>query len=185
MTETEKAKYLPQIAATLKYGKYPCLDSKKIYTVYFLTLGLCCVPLVIAITGISMELSDSPNFIWYIFLAVGVFLVLQLILLLCLLYYKSEIKKVSKWLDDAVLITATSKQILAREVEWSDAAFSTPAIKIKVFFKFDNKTYVYESCDHHSGSACPDGCTYYWRKYADKEVNILYSPKYEEVMILK
>ena len=185
MTDAEKKEYLPQIEATLKRGKYHCLDSKKIYTLYFLLVGLYLAVLVLAITCISVILAGNPNLIWYIILAVGIFLVLQLLFFLCLRYYKKEIKKVSEWLDDAVLATATSKQIASKEIDWMDTMFSTPAVKIKVFFKFDDKTYSYESSERHPGGESSDGCSYFWRRYVDKEVKILYSPKYEEVMILK
>ena len=82
------------------------------------------------------------------------------------------------WLEDAVEVKAYSKKIDEKRF-----GFQPVATKIQVSFTLDNRTYKIDSTYNvFGGYKGYVGC---FNKYADREVKIMYSPKYNEVMILK
>ena len=87
-------------------------------------------------------------------------------------------KKVVLWLEDAVKTTAYSSKI----DEWS-IGFYPSVIKICVKFSLNGLTYSRESSGTNVGGK--PGYLGVFKRYADKEISILYSPKYDEVLILK
>lgn len=87
-------------------------------------------------------------------------------------------KRVSLWLDDAVETKAYSKQTGEQKLP-----FLPKGITIQVKFEIEGKKYVRDSGIKVFGGG--KGYLATFKKYADREINILYSPKYDEVLILK
>ena len=85
-------------------------------------------------------------------------------------------KKIYLWLDDAVERYATTIAIDKRY--W----LIRPATKLKVKFKYKHKNYIMYSGDPSNGNK---GYYKTLSKYADRTIKILYSPSYNQVLILK
>lgn len=96
----------------------------------------------------------------------------------CFIKDKKIKKRVSVWLDDAVKTTAISSKV------GEFRAGSQPSsVKISVKFGLNGITYTREST-----ATCFGGKPGYlgaFSRYADKQIEVLYSPKYDEVLILK
>ena len=88
---------------------------------------------------------------------------------------KSEVQL---WLKDAVKITAIANY--AGEIRFG---FQAKATKIQVDFVLDGKHYYRESTVKILGGEA--GYNSAFNKYVNKYVRIMYSPKYDEVMIIK
>lgn len=86
--------------------------------------------------------------------------------------------KINLWLKDAIELKAYSRKIGENRLGLQPAA-----IKIEVCFKIDGKYYARNSSAKVFGGW--EGYIGTFKKYADREINILYSPKYDEVLILK
>ena len=96
-----------------------------------------------------------------------------------LIFKDYKIKKdIAKWLRDAVVIKAYSKKTGEKE-----CLFLPKGIIIQVAFEFNNKTHVKDSDIKVFGGNKAYLASF--KKYADKMINIAYSPQYDEVMILK
>jgi hypothetical protein len=87
-------------------------------------------------------------------------------------------KKVLLWLEDAIEVNAYSKNIGENRL-----GIQPKAVKIQVKFKINNKVYTRESTAKVFGGW--EGYLGVYKKYADKEIKILYSQKHDQVLILK
>lgn len=87
-------------------------------------------------------------------------------------------KQVTIWMQDAVKLEAYSKKI-----DECKLMFLPKGIRIQVAFEMNSTKYVRNSTVKTLGG----GKAYLasFTKYADRKINVLYSPKYDEVMILK
>jgi hypothetical protein len=86
--------------------------------------------------------------------------------------------KIILCLEDAIETTAKSVKI--GEIR---LGFQPKSVKIQVRFKVNGKTYIRESTAKVFGGW--EGYLGVYKKYADREICILYSQKYDEVLILK
>lgn len=87
-------------------------------------------------------------------------------------------QKLSVWLYDSVEIHAYSKKI-----DEYRGGMQPKATKIRIDFYCNDVAFRKESTVKvFGGQSGYAGC---FNNYADKEVNILYSPEYDEVMIIK
>lgn len=109
------------------------------------------------------------------FMGIGVLFFLSgSIILLKSIFLK---RKICLWMKDAVALKAYSQKF---ETRASFPTFNFHYIKIFISFSYNKqKKKRYSGDKRHSGYD-----TVFYR-YADKEIDILYSPKYDEVMILK
>ena len=91
---------------------------------------------------------------------------------------KRNKKQVKIWMQDAVKLEAYCKKLDEYKL-----MFLLNGIRIQVSFEINGIKYVRNS----TGKTFAGGKAYLatFIKYADREINILYSPKYDEVMILK
>ncbi len=87
--------------------------------------------------------------------------------------------KVNIWLEDAVQIKAYSKTI-----DFVQLGIQPKQFKIQVSFTVNEKNYSRVSAGKMFGGG-PEGYHKIWAYYADREINILYSEKYDQVLILK
>ena len=103
--------------------------------------------------------------------------IVSVIMFFVCLYLDNEKRQVRRWLRDAVILKAITKT-----VDKSTAPYplfvKTTAIQIK--FSYMGKHYVKRS--EYKGEIRP---LYVFNKYADKEILIAYSPKYDQVMFIK
>ncbi|MCH5157816.1 MAG: hypothetical protein J1F33_01340 [Clostridiales bacterium] len=100
------------------------------------------------------------------------------VLIYCFVKDKKTKRQVVMWLSDAIKTTAFSKK-----VDEYRAGFQPSAVKIRVEFSLNGIKYVRES-----SATCFGGRPGYlgtFKPYANKRIDILYSPKYDEVLILK
>lgn len=178
---------LKRIAGTLKYGCFDGDEMKRVIPAY-IAFSLVCVFMgigieILLITGVIG--SSNPDKGQDIFVIVGcIFFSVFLPLIIGILIYRNEKQKkeVVRWLDDAIELQAYSRGI--------DVIQSTLSInnlyKIQVEFKYDGKIYSYESRGKQfSAAKYTYGYHKVWKDYADIKVNILYSPTYKEVIVLK
>ena len=84
-------------------------------------------------------------------------------------------KNCKKWVQDAIELNATSVGIKKAYFGFSDIGLR----KLKVSFKYNKKKYV-----RYSGTKQGNGYDRVFFRYADAEIKILYSPEFDEVMIL-
>ena len=90
-------------------------------------------------------------------------------------------KKIVAYVEDAIEIKAVSKTI---DRLWALGQFFDGA-KIQVSFVIDKKRYVRTSGTAEKEKKLRNGYHKIFSKYTDREINILYSPKYDQVFILK
>lgn len=91
---------------------------------------------------------------------------------------KKLVIKVRPWLEDAVEIKAISKKIGENRL-----GIQPRATKIQIKFTWNGIQHRKESTAKVFGGM--EGYVSWFNKYVDKEIAILYSPKYDEVMIIK
>ena len=102
-----------------------------------------------------------------------------LLFFVCLRAKGSKLKaKVRLLLEDAVEVQAYAKKV----AEYGMGLYPKE-IGIKVMFTIDG--IAYERYSTMKGSRGRIGCSVTLAKYADRKINILYSKKYDEVLILK
>lgn len=87
-------------------------------------------------------------------------------------------KRIELWLEDAIETKAYSIKTGENKL-----LFLPKGITIQVRFNINNRNYIRDSTVKVFGG----GKAYLtsFKKYADREINILYSPRYDEVLILK
>lgn len=189
MTDAEKKQYLPQIIATLKHGRISWGNRKVEILTYILFTMLMIAGEAITITFECLDFINGSceivELVLWIILFSIVFFALPVFFLVYLLKNGKAWKEVRTWLEDAVESGAYSYLYSASSSATAVAFVRVNIYRIKINFKIEGKHYSYLSRDYQWGSLLPDGYNAFWKKYADKEVKILYSPKYEEVMILK
>lgn len=89
---------------------------------------------------------------------------------------KNEIKL---WINDVIEVTAYSKTIDV----WQPVFYMPKERKIEVRFHLDKMLYTRISTGKAVGGK--KGYARFYNKYADRKIRILYSPKYDKVLILK
>jgi len=90
-------------------------------------------------------------------------------------------KRIVMWLEDAIEIKAFSKTLATRSF-----LLQSKLVKMKVRFKLADVDYVRDSAGKMLGAGKKlEGYHKIFVKYADRKINILYSSKYDQVLILK
>ena len=172
-----------EIIGLLRSGPFWGAQFKKILAVYLSLVAFCLLFMGIEIWLFSVSQMEDPQPIaQFVTLIVFLALIASLMpFLLLILIVKNEKKRkqVRLWLEDAVEVQAQSKEIgrICRL-----GAF--PCVKLQIDFDIDGVHYRrFSESVSQKGEA--GGYYYIWRKYGDRRINILYSPKYDEVMVLK
>lgn len=163
------------IDASLKYGQ---VFSGKIWgsAVILLSIASACIGIVVIIIPItSIEYRSD-----IIFIVCGSFLFIFLVLstVIIQMFFNKGKKKAALWLKDAVILDAQAKS-LGQTLHVRNLIIRT-ATAIEVSFEYDDKRCVRQSI-------YKDKPLYLavYTKYADKKILIAYSPKYDEVMLIK
>lgn len=166
---------MKKIIASLSYGR---VFSAFLFTVVILGGVLSLVAIALSI---FMAIDEGNNFILII-------LFLPVLVLGCCVYiliYQIKLRsKIKEWTKDAIELKARSKIV---DSIIDGAVFKK--YKIKVSFQYNGRVIVKESGIGKNGTiiwgSLSSGYDIRYRKYSDREIWILYSPKYDEVLLLK
>ncbi len=90
-------------------------------------------------------------------------------------------KKITSYVEDAIEIKAASNTIdrICTLGQFFDG------VKIQISFVIDKKRYVRTSGTTENEKKLRNGYHKIFSRYTDREINILYSPKHDQVLILK
>ena len=86
---------------------------------------------------------------------------------------------ITQCIEDSVLLKAYSKKLDSVKFLFLQDTL------IEVSFNYDERNYIKTSKGNMLGQKQYQGYHRAFSKYADREINILYSPKHDEVLILK
>lgn len=176
-------KHLRNIAATLKYGWFDGSHYKLNWVLYALISFMFVGGGVACILVISLDFDIAHNLFEYILVVIGCligFLSVPTLLLVILLKNTQHMKRILLWMEDAVELSAFS-----RKVGETRTSFNPQIYKIQVEFTYNGKLLHQESTCKPIGGGTEIGYHRIWKDYLDKKIDILYSPKYEQVMVLK
>ena len=178
---------LKRIAGTLKYGGFDGSKRKLILISYiafvsvFVIMGVC---MILYMTGVIGDGKTDVNVNILEIIVGSLFMFVLLPLGVGILIFKNEKQRneIKLWLEDAVELKAYS-----RKIDAFSTLLSQEQYKIQIEFEYGGKSFccVSRGKIFKNSEEARDGYHAEWRDYLDKEVSILYSPKYEEVMVLK
>lgn len=140
-----------------------------IYLIAFLAFGL-----VLCIGFQDLLNIDKNIVIALIFVTIIVGIFDAVLLVITVKQWKIK-KKVDTILEDSVQVKAYASEI-GRYYAW----WGANSVRIQVKFKIDGKKYQIDSALDKSG-----GIKGNFKKYVNKEIDILFSPQYREVLILQ
>lgn len=164
---------LKKISASLEFGAiYSGFFLGFLYAMLFLGIITSCLILAIAI------LEDIRLLICFF-----VLFIISLCFIIVIIINHNNCKKIKKWAEDSVRLTAYSSSLDNAMV--FSGFIPLRAKKISVKFKYDGRTIIKESGRTGAHISSLNGYSALLKKYADREIDILYSPKYDQVMILK
>ncbi|MCL2751309.1 MAG: hypothetical protein FWE62_00990 [Firmicutes bacterium] len=190
MKKKEADTLFDSIDASLRYGtvRLPKLARVFLYTGFI-------VGLVFSIFCVFIAIFSEPNAI-----AVAIFFIILAIICFIVLarFYRLK-KKIKLWLEDAVGLKArcailgkeppkeTNPVLVALEVAAALAgAGSDIPPKIQVTFKYNGKVIKRISGKQgYSAEAMETGRSLIFKKFIGKAMDVLYSPEYDQVFLLK
>ena len=162
-----------KIVATFSLGRIVTARRQKIVRLGLYVLGGCqililVILIIIAAAGNFMGENNEGfvllglNFFFFFFLALG-FINYRI--------NKQRKNKIKLWLCDAVELKAKILRI--------DMPMISEPYQVEVYFKYDNKNFVRTS----RNATFWTGYQNVFNKYHGKYIRILYSPKYDEIII--
>jgi len=167
---------LSKIKASLSYGKV--VSSRWLSIIYFgivLGFGILAGGLFLAVAGIAESDTNSliGSILCFTFGLVSITVYIR-ILVSC----QKLNKNIVLWLGDAVNLKAYSETL--------DFTTGYPLkVKIRVHYNLKGREHTQDSGGYMVGSKRRSEYHKIFFKYADREIDILYSPRYDQVMILK
>lgn len=180
---------MKQIAGTLKYGWFDGEKKKYVipafivFTLVFVGFGM---GFGLTMTILDIQEHGGINGFTDVLAIIGCFFVsFFLPLVLGLLIHRNEKyrKEIELWLNDAVELSAYVHEI---GVIQSEVLSANNLYKIQVEFEYEEQKYKYESRGKQLGGTKNSyGFHNVWKDYVNRKVNILYSPTYHEVIVLK
>ena len=182
-----KDKDLSNIAVTLKYGAFEGASRKKILGAFIALLVITVSIATLGITMMSIEYatkheSSVASFVGGLISIIFGCSILPIIWFFIVHRNEKIRKEICLWIEDAVEISAYTKSIDTKY--W----LGVPLTKLQVDFKIDGIRYVRTTEQEQRtlfDLGRPVGYFSWVSKFADKKVNILYSSKYDQIMILK
>ena len=163
------------IDASLNYGKVHAGKAWKATLIVLLVLSLLMI--IFSLIGLFYPPYDESKFMIIFGSAFGLFMLL--VTLLVYLYVHRGQRKVAQWLKDAVLLEAKST-LLGTRTEVRFPALFAKAAWIRVSFYYNGI-----KCTRESSYKGRKLYLAVYHKYADRNLTIAYSPKYDQVMLLK
>lgn len=179
-------KDLSKIILSLSRGKFVGESRKKILIPYIMLVILFGAGIILAVTMFTIEyINDKSILAEYVGALISITLGFSIVpcVWFILIYRNEKIRKdVLVWIEDSIELNAYCKNLSIKY--W----LGIPLNKIQVEFKIDGLHYVRIS-DNEKRRVLdfgrPAGYFSGVSKYVDKEVKILYSQKYDQVLILK
>ena len=155
------------------------LKSNQFVFVY-VGITLPCIFFIFSIIFFILPIIEWDNIMISAIVGCNIFMLFLFSISLYIKLKNDRLKREIKiWLEDAIQLVANVKQL--------DCCMSMPifpkAVKIQVEFKFNGKKCFKVSSTKICG--LPQGYSSIFNKYINRKINILYSPKYDEVLILK
>lgn len=177
---------LADIKITLKYGFFNGESRKKIFWAYIPLVFFALFGIALGITMATIQYINKPEPILSV---VGTLITIILGISLApivgyLLLHRNERirKEIEKWVEDAILVDA-----YIRELDRKPGIIYT-LIKFQVEFNIEGIPYIRSSEQEEQMPGSYKSLKGYFAdmsKYINRNVKILYSPKYDQVMILK
>lgn len=162
------------IIASLEFGAV--YTGLKLCSLIGTLVSLFGVSVIFSIFAIIQDISFLAGMIAFFICAIG--------LLIVLIINHHNLKLIKLWKEDAILCTAKTK-ILGSSCIYSGGV-SLLTAKISVIFYCQGKLIKKESGTKKStGIKLFNGYSKIFMRFSDREIQILYSPKYDQVMILK
>ena len=166
-------KNIKDIAGALSFGAiYTGLKSWLINGCFMLSIAL------MISMGILALVVDSE-----LFLVVAVSALFAIMFFIVMVINYVNCAKIKKWMKDAVKLKAFAHAIDNSTTH--TLVFRQQTTKLSVSFEYNNKTIVKESGKKDGAFSVINGYSTLFNKYADKEITILYSPEYDEVILMK
>ena len=187
--KNQKEKDLSNIEYSLSRGKFDGSSRKADIIGYVVLVTICVAGIVIAITMFSIEYVNGNTPVeQFVFELIGVPLIISLLIFGLTVYVRRNEKlrkEILLWIEDAVEVKAHCKCVDI-DYEYIDG-IPSPLHKIQVEFKINGTHYVRKPKDEQRGKleVRRKGYLRGLSKYVNKEIRILFSQKYNEVLILK
>lgn len=176
---TQKLK-LQDIDASLTYGQiFTAKVWKSLFIFMYVSCGLVGICIIVMLIGVPLTIGtySSDDIIVLVCGSISVFILFSLAVLLDKFFKKGK-KKATLWLEDAVVLEAYAKSI-GQTLHVRNMIMRT-ATALEVSFEYDDKRCVRQST--YKGKPLYLAV---FTKYADRKILITYSPKYDEVMLIK
>ena len=167
---------IKNVDASLSYGKIYSSKRWDIIVIILVILGI--IALVVAPIGMIKKKKNKDLLFSVImgFIIGGVSLLASFLIGMYVSYGRRKAKLI---LQDAVLLNARAESLGTQfEVRYPALVMTTMAIRVK--FCYHGRKIVKEST--HKGNRF---FLMVFKKYANREIKIAYSPKYDEVLLLK
>ena len=166
---------LSDIDISLSLGQ---LIWKKQFKAILLFIILLCIFPIISIIMLFFPIEWNSQIILVLVIINLLCLAMMFLPIYLLIRDYNNKKQIKLWLNDIIEIKAYSRALGEYK-----SLFLPKGIVIQVEFKIDEKKYIKNSTIKVFGGGTAYLATF--KKYADREIKILYSPKYDQVLILK
>ncbi len=166
---------LQDIDASLTYGQ---IFSGKIYGISVVLLSIATAFMGLAVILVPITEHEYKSDIVFLVCGSILFALLLLSSISLQMFFNKGKKKAALWLKDAVILDAQAKS-LGQTLHVRNLIMRT-ATAIEVDFEYDDRR-----CSRQSTYKDKPLYLAVYTKYADKKILIAYSPKYDEVMLIK
>lgn len=168
------------IDASLKYGQvFSGKAWNGVFVFLYVTSGLICISAIATLICAPLIFGEyDRNSIGFIMICIIAIILFTILIIALKAYVAKGKKKATLWLEDAIVLEAYAKSV-GQTLHVRNMIART-ATAIEVSFEYDDKRCVRQS-------TYKDKPLYLavYTKYADKKILIAYSPKYDEVMLIK
>lgn len=158
------------VDATLTHGQMYTAKLWDIFLIYMLVFSA----VIIAVSVAVWIFSGDKETLFAVKFVFGFGIVLLLIMGLLCIYIMRGRRRVKRYLEDAEILNAKATSS-GSELQYRHPLIFVKATSLAVKFRYNGKRYLKTS----------KASLQVYNKYADKEIKIAYSPKYDEVMLLK
>ncbi len=186
MGKSQEQKDLSNIIFSLSRGKFDGESRNKIIIPYIILVIIFGFGLILTVVMFSIEyVNGKMSLAGYMGGMISItfgFSVLLFIWFILICRNEKIRKEILLWVEDAIELNAYSKSLGVKS--W----FGISLNKLQIEFVIDGIHYVRTTENECRGvldRGRPVGFFSGLSKYVDKKVKILYSPKYDQVMILK
>jgi hypothetical protein len=169
-------KDISKIVGILSIGAFCGVSRKGIIVSYVLFAMIWLFIIGISIAILIEEIFEISTaivpYIVFIVIFVSMLLVIPIGLLTLIIRNEKLRKNVQLWLTDAILLSADTKDFVFPP---------SNEIGLQVQFKVNGKSYIRYSKNNKKTI----GLIFRWKKFANRKINIFYSPTFDQVMLLK